>query len=86
MSDKHFLFNLRKECSYVLGPFEAKDRKPVYEAMMSIINKVEHHLSTTEEISLIDYSESFADVERYMDIWDWLVAGGYVKVKEHGDA
>ena len=27
---------------------------------------------SVEPISLIDYSEAFHDVGRYMDIWEWL--------------
>lgn len=34
-----------------------------------------------EEISLIDFKEAFSDVERHMDIWDWLVYNGYVIVE-----
>ena len=33
-------------------------------------------------ISLVDYSEAFHDVDRYMDIWDWLVYNGYVVVEK----
>lgn len=34
-----------------------------------------------EQISLIDFKEAFGDVERHMDIWDWLVYNGYVTVE-----
>ena len=33
-------------------------------------------------ISLVDYSEAFHDVDRCMDIWDWLVYNGYVVVEK----
>ena len=36
---------------------------------------------SVEPISLVDYSEAFHDVDRYMDIWDWLVYNGYVVVE-----
>ena len=31
---------------------------------------------SVEPISLVDYSKAFHDVDRYMDIWDWLVYNG----------
>lgn len=33
-------------------------------------------------ISLIDFESAFEDVERRMDIWDWLVYNGHVVVME----
>ena len=33
---------------------------------------------SVEPISLVDYSKAYHDVDRYMDIWDWLVYTGYV--------
>ena len=33
---------------------------------------------SVEPISLIEYSKAFHDVDRYMDIWNWLVYNGYV--------
>ena len=35
-------------------------------------------------ISLVDFESAFEDVERRMDIWDWLVYNGYVVVEEEG--
>ena len=37
---------------------------------------------SVEPISLVDYSEAFYGVDRYMDIWDWLVYNGYVIVEK----
>jgi len=43
---------------------------------------MEETAKQVEAISLIDYSEAFHDVDRYMDIWDWLVYNGYVIVEK----
>lgn len=32
-------------------------------------------------ISLVDFKSTFEDVERVMDIWDWLVYNGHVLVE-----
>ena len=39
-------------------------------------------MDEVEKISLIDFSDAFHEVERHMDIWDWLVYNGYVIVEE----
>ena len=31
-------------------------------------------------VNLIEFSEAFNDVDRYMDIWDWLVSNGHILV------
>ena len=33
-------------------------------------------------ISLVDFESAFEDVERRMDIWDWLVYNGHIVVME----